>query len=124
MKLCNKRLCVPRAVVAWRSGSEYQREQADYDQQADQKYDANSAAQKLQHEDDSFAVGSLNPTEKAWDRSAENAHAGLIAADVRGIAVATQTRSEVLPDQLQTGDEHTQARNTVKPGVVDALVQP
>jgi hypothetical protein len=41
---------------------ENQREQADHNQQTDQKDDAYCAAQKLQHEDDSFALGSLNPT--------------------------------------------------------------
>lgn len=71
MKLCNKRLCVPNGRGCCALESEYQHEQADHDQQTNKKNDANSAAQKLQHEDDSFAMGSLNPTEQAMDRSAK-----------------------------------------------------
>ena len=54
---------------------ENQSEQADHDQQTDQKDDAYCAAQKLQHEDDSFAVGSLNPTGQ-WCERSENRAAG------------------------------------------------
>jgi hypothetical protein len=37
--------------------SEHQHEQADHHQQTDKENDANSAAQKLQHEDDSCCSG-------------------------------------------------------------------
>ena len=43
--------------------SENQTEQADHDQQADQKDDADGAAKKFQHEEGLWLRGSLCPTE-------------------------------------------------------------
>lgn len=56
-----QRLTMIGSVVRCSAGavSEHQHEQADHHQQTDQENDANCAAQKLQHEDDSCCSGYL-----------------------------------------------------------------